>query len=48
MSTTVIIVGAAILARMALITALVMQRRCNRRGDESAREQQRLTAFVTS
>ena len=42
MSTTVAIVGAAILVKAALITAIVVQRRRIRKEDATAREQQRL------
>jgi two-component system, LuxR family, sensor kinase FixL len=43
MSTTALLVGAAILAKVALVTTVVVQRRRLRRNDQVMREQQRLT-----
>ena len=43
MGTTMAIVGAAILAKAGLITAIVVQRRRIRRDDAAVREQQQLT-----
>jgi two-component system sensor kinase FixL len=43
MSTTVLVVGAAIVAKAALVTALVVQRRKNKQDEETVREQKRLT-----
>jgi two-component system, LuxR family, sensor kinase FixL len=43
MSTTILVVGAAVMAKAVLITALVVQRRRHKQDEEAVREQKRLT-----